>query len=123
MNHPYLIQIGKNTVVAIVILLCSSWIAVVEVSQWKSKYHKVEISYSKPWQLLIGTSTKEKTMLGLIDSNDGKSIMVKVAKDVSQDLLADSSYYSHVKHQMLNENANNSLLKEDDIQYHGKDFS
>jgi len=44
--------------------------------------------------------SKEKTVFGLIDKKEGKSLILKIAEDVSQDILSDSLYYSVTKDQM-----------------------
>lgn len=81
---------------------------------WKSKFHTVSIQYDSTWSKMPVVDSKEKMVFGLIDKKDGKSLILKIAEDVSQDILSDSLYYSVTRDQMLNANSKNKYLGESD---------
>ena len=89
---------------------------------WKSKYYDITIEFNIPWSQMPSIDSKEKSLFGVLDKNDGKSYVVKIVDDVSKDILSDSSYFEFTKKIMLDENEKNILLNETDTVIHGKNF-
>lgn len=89
---------------------------------WKSKFYNVSLSYDSTWSKMPVLDSKEKILFGLIDKNDGKSLLLKIAEDVPQKTLSDSLYFSATKEQMLNANSRNKFLGESDTVLDGKKF-
>jgi hypothetical protein len=89
------------------------------ISLWKSDHRQVHFEYNSPWTLLPTLDTKAKTLTGVIDYRDGKSYIIQITDDIPLTQLDNKSYYEGAKKTMLQANANNRLLIEDSILFHG----
>jgi hypothetical protein len=89
---------------------------------WKSEHYDLNAEFNSKWSLLPSTDTPKKILFGVIDKSDGKSYILKIVDDVSQEQLNDSSYYQLTKNQMLGANEKNILINESDTIVHGKKF-
>jgi len=91
--------------------------------QWSSAFHPVRIRYSSPWSLIRPTQdSQDKVLVGLIDNCDGKSIVIKVAEDVSRDDLSDASYFNAIKELLVSHNEGNKFVDETNEHFHGASY-
>jgi hypothetical protein len=89
---------------------------------WKSQYYNINVKFDSIWTPISNQDTKEKTLFGLMDKNDGKSYIIKIVNDVPKSQLSDSVYYQSTKNLMLQENQKNLLIEEKDTLVHGRNF-
>lgn len=89
---------------------------------WSSKHRELEVTYSEPWSKIASLDLRKKTLFGLIDNTDGKSYLIKITPDVSQEELSDEQYYSAFTELTLAKNEQNVLLEENDTIFHGQHF-
>lgn len=111
----------RTLLLPIFILSCSHQINS-DNSTWKSEHHPLEIQFSTPWELIASVSSEKKTVCGLIDKTDGKSVAIKISNDVSQELLSNADYYASTTEQMLAANVKNERVDEREVQFHGETY-
>jgi hypothetical protein len=88
-----------------------------------SKHHNIKIRYTAPWQIIPkGIDRQDKVLLGLVDNNDHSSYTLRIAEDISKELLPDDQFYLNSKNQILQANNSNELLDEKDVSFHGENY-
>lgn len=111
-------MIKLYTFLFIVLLANSACSQTDSTVSWRSQYASISFDIYSPWKQLPTLDTEKETLTGVIDNSDGKSFIVRIGKDISKEILSDSSFYLGIKKTMLEANKENKVLSESDTVMH-----
>lgn len=115
--HPFIL------LSSLLLFSCSGSLSGANKKTWKSPQHQLEVTYAHPWEVIHSVSSPKETIFGLIDNSDGKSYVIKIAQDVSQELLSDQDYISSIQGQMLSQDSHNRLILTGETPFHGQTYN
>jgi hypothetical protein len=102
--HLYHLQVWSLLALICTTVSCTAHDAApipIKASVWRSEHHPVTIEFSHPWGLTDSPLDSEKrVVVGLLDSTDGSSYVVKIGEDASSELVSDDVLHAAIKEQM-----------------------
>jgi len=87
---------------------------------WVSNHRNLSIQLFYPWTLMPILDTKTQTLVGVIDTSDGKSYIIQFFDDLPVEKLTNERYFSGIKKTMLEADGKNKVITEDSVLFHGK---
>jgi hypothetical protein len=119
----------RTGIVAVLLLLALCGNAAAQApqssSQFKSKFHPFQATWTPPWVRLEAkdSADKEKDLLQSFVNKEGRmSYVVRITPDVPQKRISDANYRAAVKKQQLAASKSARLIDEGNVKMHGLEF-